>query len=137
MLTKDDYNFILTQFPVISDRIQQTIRQREENEARKKAEDAAKKAEEERRKAEEERLMLEAEQQRLTLRLQSPSLLLQSFNGRRSRQSLLGHPMNASQASSLNRSYQNSNGLFGRLFQQSSRQPSKHSLPEEPLKRDP
>ena len=120
MLTKDDYNFILMQFPIISERIQQTIRQREENEAKKKAEEAAKKAEEERRKAEEERLRLEAEQQQRqnhTLRIQSPSLLLQSFNGRRSRQSLLGHSMNASQASSLNKSYQHSNGLFGKLFQ--------------------
>jgi hypothetical protein len=51
MLTKDDYNFILTQFPIISERIQRTIKEREENEARKKVEqaalEAAKKAEEE------------------------------------------------------------------------------------------
>ena len=52
MLTKDDYNFILTQFPIISERIQRTIKEREENEMRKKAEqaalEAAKKLEEER-----------------------------------------------------------------------------------------
>ena len=52
MLTKDDYNFILTQFPIISERIQRTIKEREENEIRKKAEqaalEAAKKLEEER-----------------------------------------------------------------------------------------
>jgi CRP-like cAMP-binding protein len=55
MLAKDDYNFILSQFPIISERIQKTIRDREENELKKKAEaEAAKKAEEE-KKAEDER----------------------------------------------------------------------------------
>jgi CRP-like cAMP-binding protein len=55
MLSKDDYNFILNQFPIISERIQRTIKEREENEARKKAEEAARKAEEDRKKLEEEK----------------------------------------------------------------------------------
>ncbi|KAJ3032576.1 hypothetical protein HK097_005191, partial [Rhizophlyctis rosea] len=65
LITKADFNRLLSQHPLIADRLRQTIQERKEREARMKAEAAAKAAEEERlRKEAEVAIAMEEEEAR-------------------------------------------------------------------------
>lgn len=117
---------------MISERIQNTIREREENELRKKAEaaaEAARKAEEEKMKAEEARLQAERE---AALRAESAMRKVPLLGSMVSLGSKLSHQVGASIGSIFSNGegeQRQRTGLLGKLFgnQAASRTPSRNA----------